>query len=349
MLSGSASVIITAYNAAGDLPVCLDNLIRQEYPNFEIIVVDNASKDDTPQIIERYRDFVHNLRLEENRAVAGGYNAGAEVAKGEYLVFINADTIPQPGWLAALVEPLKKDKTIGMTTSRILLEKTPHLINTCGNDVTWTGLTVCRGMGEPAERWQTPGEVSAVSGAACAIRREVFDIVGGFDDTFEFYLDDTDLSLRAQLAGYRIWYAPASRIYHRYTFNFNANKAFYQERNRWLTVLKLFRTRTLLMLLPGLIFGDLIAWVYSFMKGPQHVQSKARSWLWLIKNRQLVQKLRRQTQAYRAVSDAHLLKRWSPQLRFTGTVPGGMARLLETLTMPLLRGYGAVCRLLVIW
>jgi O-antigen biosynthesis protein len=66
---------------------------------------------------------VYNLRLEENRAVAGGYNAGAEVAKGEYLVFINADTIPQPGWLEALVEPMKKDKTIGMTTSRILLEK----------------------------------------------------------------------------------------------------------------------------------------------------------------------------------------------------------------------------------
>lgn len=349
MLPYSASVIITAYNAAEDLPSCLYSLIRQEYPNYEIIVVDNASKDDTPKIVERYRDFVHSVRLEENRAVAGGYNAGAKVAKGEYLVFINADTIPQPGWLRALVEPMFIDESIGMTTSRILLEKTPHLINTCGNDITWTGLTVCRGMGEPAERWKTPGEVSAVSGAACAIRRNVFDLIGGFDETFEFYLDDTDLSLRAQLAGYRIWYAPASRIYHRYTFNFNANKAFYQERNRWLTVLKLFHTRTLLLLLPGLILGDLIAWVYSFIKGPQHLQSKGRSWLWLWKNRQVVLNLRQQTQAYRQVSDAHLLKRWSPQLRFTGTVPEGLARLLETLTRPLLRGYGALCRLLVIW
>jgi GT2 family glycosyltransferase len=349
MLPGSVSVIITAYNAADDLASCLYNLIRQTYPNFEIIVVDNASKDETPQIVDRYRGFVRSVRLEKNRAVAGGYNAGAEVAKGEYLVFMNADTIPQPGWLEALVDPMIRDETIGMTTSRILLEKTPHLINTCGNDVTWTGLTVCRGMGEPAERWQTPGEVAAVSGAACAIRRDVFESVGGFDETFEFYLDDTDLSLRAQLAGYRIWYAPASRIYHRYTFNFNANKAFYQERNRWLTVLKLLHTRTLLLLLPGLIFGDLIAWVYSFMKGHAHVRSKARSWQWLWQNRQQVLELRRQTQAYRKVSDAHLLKRWSPQLRFTGTVSGGMAKRLEKMTMPLLRGYGAVCRILVIW
>jgi GT2 family glycosyltransferase len=349
MLPHSASVIITAYNAANDLPDCLDNLIRQDYPNFEIIVVDNASKDTTPQIINRYAGFVQNLRLEQNRAVAGGYNAGAEAASGEFLIFINADTIPQPGWLSGLIEPMLKDETIGMTTSRILLEKTPHLINTCGNDVTWTGLTVCRGMGEPAERWQEPGEVSAVSGASCAIRRDLFEKIGGFDETFEFYLDDTDLSLRARLAGSRVWYAPESRILHRYTFNFSANKAFYQERNRWLTVLKLLRTRTLLLLLPGLVFGDLIAWVYSFIKGPDHLRSKARSWRWLWDNRQKVQELRRQTQAFRQVNDAHLLARWSPRLRFTGTVPGKVARVLENMTTPLLRGYGALCRLLVIW
>jgi GT2 family glycosyltransferase len=349
MLSPKASVIITAYNAASDLPDCLDNLIRQDYPNYEIIVVDNASTDHSQQIIERYRDFVINLRLEKNRAVAGGYNAGAEAASGEYLVFINADTVPQPGWLSGLIEPMLKNEAIGMTTSRILLAKTPHLINTCGNDITWTGLTVCRGMGEPAERWMEAGEVSAVSGASCAIRSDLFHRICGFDEIFEFYLDDTDLSLRAQLAGYKIWYAPQSRILHRYTFNFSASKAFYQERNRWLTVLKLFRTRTLLMLSPGLIFGDLIAWVYSLMKGPEHVCSKARSWLWLWQNRQQVKALRQQTQSYRRVTDAELLKRWSPQLRFTGTVSGKTARLLENITTPLLRTYGLLCRLLVVW
>jgi GT2 family glycosyltransferase len=343
----SVSVIITAYNAADDLPSCLYHLIRQDYPSFEIIVVDNASIDRTPQIINRYKDFVLNLRLEKNRAVAGGYNAGAEVAKGEYLVFINADTIPQPGWLSGLIEPMLKDESIGMTTSRILLEKTPHLINTCGNDITWTGLTVCRGMGDRAEMWQEAGEVSAVSGASCAIRRDLFLKIGGFDETFEFYLDDTDLSLRAQLAGYRIWYAPASRILHRYSFNFNANKAFFQERNRWLTVIKLLRTRTLLILLPGLIFGDLIAWVYSFMKGSEHVHAKARSWAWLWQNRQKIREMQWKTQAYRKVNDLQLLKNWSPQLRFTGTVSARQARLLENITKPLLRGYGAVTRILV--
>src|SRR5690554_6687694 len=117
------SVIITAYNAASDLPACLDGLLMQEYPNFEIVLVDNASEDETPEIAARYQHqpqlrYVH---LPVNRAIAGGYNAGAAEAKGEILLFINADTIPQPGWLAALVKPFNENVRVGMTTSRILL------------------------------------------------------------------------------------------------------------------------------------------------------------------------------------------------------------------------------------
>jgi hypothetical protein len=174
-----------------------------------------------------------------------------------------------------------------------------------------------------------------------------FRQIGGFDETFEFYLDDTDLSLRAQLAGYRIWYAPASRILHRYSFNFNANKAFFQERNRWLTVIKLLRTRTLLLLLPGVDFwrSDRLGVFLHERTRPCACQS--RSWAWLWQNRQKIREMQWKTQAYRKVNDLQLLKSWSPQLRFTGTVSARRARLLENITTPLLRGYGAVTRILV--
>ena len=347
MSTPRCSVIITAYNAASDLPACLEGLLSQDYPNFEIILVDNASTDETAAIAAQYHPQVRTVHLPVNRAITGGYNAGAAVASGEICLFINADTVPLSGWLTALVQPLLDDKRIGMTTSRILLYNAPHLINTCGNDLTWTGLTVCRGFNEPADRWQVATEVVAVSGAAFAIRRSLFETIGGFDETFEFYLDDTDLSLRAQLAGYRIWFAPESKILHRYSFKFSPNKAFYLERNRWLTVLKTLRLSTLVVLLPGLLLGEAMAWVYSALQGRAHLQAKLRTWQWLWVHRSQVWKLRQQTQAVRKVSDRELLRSLSPELRFTGTVPDRLARLMERITQPLLQGYGRVCRLLV--
>jgi GT2 family glycosyltransferase len=347
MSNQRVSVIITAYNAAGDLPACLDGLLQQRYEDFEVIVVDNASNDATPQVAARYQQFINYIRLKENVAVAGGYNAGAAQASGDILVFINADTIPQGGWLAALVCPIFDNPAIGMTTSRILLAQSPHLINTCGNDITWTGLTVCRGVGENAEKWQDYCEVSAVSGAACAIRRSIFEKIGGFDETFEFYLDDTDLSLRARLLGYQIWYVPDSVIHHQYTFKFSTQKAYYLERNRWLAILKIFRLPTLLLLLPGLLLGEMIAWVYSAMKGRSHLRAKFASWRWLWANRKKITNLRRGAQAFRKISDEELLKTWSSDLRFTGTVPDFMAHVLEVIAKPILGGYGAICRKLL--
>lgn len=340
------SIVITAYNAAQDLPPCLDGLLAQDYPDFEIILVDNASEDSTPEVAALYEQ-VRYLRLPVNRAVTGGYNAGAKEATGDILVFINADTVPQSGWLAGLVQPLIESERIGLTTSRILLADAPHLVNTCGNDVTWTGLTVCRGLGQPSSKWQRGSEVSAVSGAAFAIRRTLFERVGGFDDTLQFYLDDTDLSLRCQLTGYRVWYAPDSLIWHRYKSKFSANKVYYLERNRWLTMLKVLRGRTLLLLLPGLTFGEAIAWVYATLRGRAHLKAKVESWQWLWYNRRIVRALRQQTQALRKVSDQEMLRLWSPQLRFTGAVPDKVAWLLERVTEPILRSYGAFCRLLV--
>lgn len=343
------SIVITAYNAASDLPACLNGLLAQDHGDFEIILVDNASEDETPEVAARYAEHIRYLHLPVNQAITGGYNAGAEIATGDILVFINADTVPQENWLSPLVQSLIDHPDVGLTTSRILLYDAPHLINTCGNDLTWTGLTVCRGFGEPADNWQTGSEVAAVSGAAFAIRRSLFTTIGGFDNTFEFYLDDTDLSLRAQLAGYRIRYVPESTIRHRYHFKFSPNKAFYLERNRWLTVLKTLRIPTLFMLLPGLLFGEAMAWVYSGLRGRDHLRAKLESWRWLWTNRQLVWRLRQDTQAVRQVSDRELLQALSPELRFTGTVPDGMARLLEGITQPLLQGYGTLCRLLTVW
>ena len=343
------SIIIVGYNSALDLPACINALLAQEYPAFEIIVVDNASQDNTARIVKEYAGSIRYLKLNQNVGFAAGNNRGAGLAEGDILVFLNPDTVPRAGWLRALVTPFVEDASIGLTTSRILMADEPHLINACGNDITWTGLTVCRGVDQPASQWEERSEVAAVSGASFAMRRLLFRELGGFDEAFFMYFEDTDLSLRTRLSGYRIVYIPDSVVTHRYVFKFNAQKAYYQERNRWLALFKTLRVRTLALLLPCLLLGEAMAWTYAAMSGSDHLKAKARSWLWLLRHSPTILRHRHQNRVRRRIDDRELLRYWSPQLRFKGTVPDGMAQLLENTTGFFLRSYGALFRRVVVW
>lgn len=349
------SIIIVGYNSAADLPVCLDALTAQSYPALEIILVDNASQDETERIARHYvqqyaqqcAPLVRYLKLAQNVGFAAGNNRGADIARGEILVFLNPDTEPRAGWLEALVSPLVRDRAIGMTTSRILMADRPQLVNACGNDITWTGLTVCRGIEEPASDWEEASECAAVSGAAFAMPRTLFQELGGFDEAFFMYYEDTDLSLRARLLGYRIVCVPDSVTTHRYTFKFSAQKAYYQERNRWLALLKTLRWPTLLLLLPGLLLGEAMAWTYATLYGREHLVAKAQGWLWLLRNRAGVWQCRRTMRSQRRISDRTLLAHWSPHLRFAGTVPQLPAQVMEGVLTMILRQYGALCQRLL--
>ncbi|MCB9149493.1 MAG: glycosyltransferase family 2 protein [Caldilineaceae bacterium] len=342
------SVIIVGYNSAADLRPLLAMLTARLEPDVELILVDNASTDETAQVAADYAPQVRYEKLAQNIGFAGGNNAGAALARGDILIFLNPDTMPHAGWLNELVRPLL-EKEVGMSTARIIHARRPHLINTCGNDITWTGLTVCRGLDQPVDLWDTPDEVAAVSGACFAIRRSLFKELNGFDERFFLYYEDTDLSLRVRLAGYRIVYAPRAVVAHRYVFKFSAQKAYYQERNRWLALLKTLRWPTLLLLLPGLLLGELMAWCYAGLNGRDHVRAKARGWRWLCRNHALIRQARRETFAQRRTSDAALLRHWSPTLRFTGTVPDTVAYVLEGAAYWLLRAYGGFCRRVAVW
>lgn len=352
------SIIIVGYNSAADLSACLETLLAHPMqPDMglagsdiatEIIVVDNASHDETSAILSQWDGAITVLSLPENRGFAGGNNAGAALATGDILVFLNPDTVPRAGWLSALVEPLR-DRRVGMTTAQLVLADRPHLVNACGNDITWTGLTVCRGLEQPLAAWSHPDEVAAVSGAAFAVRRELFERLGGFDEEYFLYYEDTDLSLRARLAGYSVRYVPQSVVAHRYRFKFSAQKAYYQERNRWLTLLGTLRPGTLLLLLPALLLGEAMAWTYAALHGPAHLRAKLRGWRWLWRHRAIIARKRRHAARLRRVPDRALLRHWSARLRFTGAVAAAPARMLEALTNGMLHLYGALCRGMLAW
>jgi GT2 family glycosyltransferase len=313
------SIIVVNYNGGEQVLDCLHSLEAVSSEGYEIIVVDNASCDGSPSFIKHIFPNVRLLHSVTNLGYGGGNNLGAHYAQGPYLVFLNPDILLQPGCLEALRRALDADPGAGMATARILLQDRPDTINTCGNDVHMSGLTLCRGMGQPRQAFDTPSEVTAVSGAAFMIRRKLFYQLGGFDDRYFLYMEDTDLSLRAQLDGWRILYVPEALVYHNYKLCFGSHKIYYQERNRYFMLLKIYRFRTLLLLLPTLVLAEVVTWGFVIGHDPKCIISKLKAYAAVLNNWSALIQARRSTQLRRKITDRRLLEICAILLSFEQT------------------------------
>ncbi|MBN1954925.1 MAG: glycosyltransferase family 2 protein [Anaerolineae bacterium] len=343
-----ASLIVVNYNDRDYLDACLASLLADGGPDYEVILVDNASTDGSADHVTRAFPTVRLIRNPSNAGFGAANNVGAREARGEYLVFVNPDTVVEAGWFRPLVAALEADPQAGLATSRILLLADRERINTCGNETHYTGLTLCRGMGLERERLAEPAVVGAVSGAAFAVRRELFHALGGFDEMFFLYMEDTDLSWRARLTGYRCLYVPQSVVYHDYTLRFGPLKTYYQERNRYAMLLKNLRWGTLFVLAPALLLAELVAWGFVLLRERSRWTNKLRAYAWVIQHWQQIAAQRRRVQSLRQVRDRELVAGSTYRLAFEQTGKGRIARLAHLLFDPcffLLRRWA----LLVVW
>jgi GT2 family glycosyltransferase len=217
--SGSSpfiSVIIPNYNAVSLLPTCLDSLRRQTWADFEVILVDNASSDDSVPLVRQGYPEVRLLALAQNRGLTGGCNEGFAVAQGEIIVCLNNDTEADPGWLSAIVEALREHGEAGMTAGKLLLFDRRDILHSAGDSYRLDGIPLNRGVwqvdGPPFDQ---PAWVFGACGGAAAYRRAMLEEIGLFDEELFMYCEDVDLNWRAQLAGYRCLYVPGAVVYHR--------------------------------------------------------------------------------------------------------------------------------------
>jgi GT2 family glycosyltransferase len=317
------SVVVVCWNSKQHLPVCLGSLRLQTYPSVEVIVVDNGSTDGSREYVESEHPWVRLHAIDRNVGYAPANNAGFRVAKGEYLVVLNPDTEVEPDFVSELVVAFDQDG-VGLATSRICYFDDHDRVNACGNDVHLTGIGFCRGLDQPAGGFDTPAMVASVSGCAFMIRRDVLERIGGFDDDYFTYVEDSDLSLRAHLAGYRIAFAPRSIVYHKYALRMTPQKLYFIERNRRLTLIKNFRWGTLAALLPPLVLTGLLMWTYCVLHGPSYLRAKLAAHLWIYRNWSLVLEKRRRTQALRKVGDREVVRLLSSTLPADQVVGPGL-------------------------
>jgi N-acetylglucosaminyl-diphospho-decaprenol L-rhamnosyltransferase len=215
----SVAVVIPSWNSAQLLPRCLDSIAAQD-GEVELLVVDNGSTDGSLALLEERG--VEHVALPTNTGFAAAVNLGVARVNSAAVLVLNADAVLEPGCLAALAERLRSDPKLGGVQPRILqleeereMDRAAARVYSAGMALTRDGRALEEGAGEAqGPLSETPREIFGVCGAACLLRRELFDDLGGYDERYFAFYEDVDLNVRAQIAGWRFAYLPEAVAWH---------------------------------------------------------------------------------------------------------------------------------------
>jgi len=214
------SVIIVNHNGIEFVDNCLRSVLESRYPDFEVIVVDNASRDGSLEYIKKTFGSDPRLRLVENPGSFGpavGRNQGARIAKGKHLIFFDNDTQVDKNCINELVVVLENDASIGAGQAKLLQWDNPNFYDCAGDYLGPLGFLIERSRGqEDIGQFDYVSDILSAKSAASIIRRDLFERIGGFDGDFYMYLEETDLSWRVWLSGYRVVFVPKSVVHHAY-------------------------------------------------------------------------------------------------------------------------------------
>jgi len=300
--------VIVTYRSGRMLGRCLDSLERDTSAEAEVIVVDNGAEGG--EIEEaRAREKVQVLGDGTNLGYAAGSNLGARQAKGAVLFFLNPDTVVEPGTLGALVKRLE-DESIGIAMPRLRLLDEPELLNSRGATVHLSGMGWSDGFRAPAASVDGLLEIPYANGSVLAIRRRLFEELGGFTEKYFIYLEDLELCWRARMRGLRIVLDPAGDALHDYEHGRNPTKNYFMERNRLIFVGTAYSLRLLLLLAPVLAAAEAGLLLVALREG--WLDDKLRGWRWCAGHGRWLLRHRRRLQAERTVSDGELSRYLTP-------------------------------------
>ncbi len=210
-------VVVPNWNGKDELKACLESLHAQTQ-SAQILVVENGSNDGSLEYIQENFNNVQLVINKTNLGFAGGVNSGIReaIASGaEYIALFNNDAVADKDWLKHLLKSLEQNSEVGITTCK-LLSADKKLIDSTGDQYTTWGLPYPRGRGEiTSNRYDSDTHIFGASGGASLYRTKMFEEIGLFDEDFFAYFEDVDLSFRAQLAGWKVLYAPKAIVYHK--------------------------------------------------------------------------------------------------------------------------------------
>jgi GT2 family glycosyltransferase len=270
-LRPAISLVIVTFDSRDDVVACLEAVGRQSgAPQFETIVVDNGSSDGTADLV-RSRYPKVKIVEQANLGFGAGNNRGVREAAGEVVVFLNPDTVPEPGFLAGMHAAVAPGQ---VATAQIVLKSEPARLNTAGHRLHFTGYGFVVAFRQ--SRWPPgpPEPTQGFSGAAFAMRRDDYQRLGGFDEDFFLYMEDTEFSWRLHRAGFRIVVARDAVTEHDYELGIPPWKIAQLETGRLLLLRKHLPRRLWIAYLPSLLLAEALAWGRAAWVGPKGLAAK---------------------------------------------------------------------------
>jgi len=305
------SVIVVNYNGISYLETCLRSVLAQNVPDFEVILVDNKSSDDSLEYVRRTFPDLLLVANDKNLGYTGGINSGISHAKGKYLAPLNVDTEVQKNWLGTMVKFMDANPDAGAVTPKSLLYRDREKVGVMGLNIHITGIGFVRGLNkQDSDLPKEPFQVAGISGCSFLIRREIVERMGGLNENNFLYYDDVDLSWVVNLMGYKIYCVPRSVVYHEYQLKMTPQKMFWLEHGRLNAILCYLKPLTLIALLPLLMLTDGLIIGYCLIRGPRYAWAKLRAWFSVANNIGGLLKRRRQVQRLRRISDFELIRRF---------------------------------------
>lgn len=220
MSKPKVSIIVSNFNGVklNLLRDCINSLIKPNYPNWELIVVDNASQDNSVVYLEKKFKGYKDCFIVQNsiNMYSQGLNLGAAKATGKYLAFFNNDVKITRNYLNTLVRELENDKKLAIIQGKLLSYHKRKLIDSAGETIDIFGNPITIGAQQLDNgQFDKIDEILSASGSACMIKKSVFNELGGYDYMYGIGYEDMDLSLRARRLGYEIKRIPSAILYHK--------------------------------------------------------------------------------------------------------------------------------------
>ena len=240
------TVLILSYNGKCLLEDSISSYLENDYPNFEVVVIDNGSNDGTKEYVENKFHEAEVIRLEKNRGYSGGFNFGLDYAFNkknvDYVLITNNDVKADKKIISELVKVAEKDEMTGFVTGKVYYYDRPDTLQTVGkkeDPIRWNG-------GHIGNREEDKGQYDEICERFFAddiftlASRNLYEETGGYDTTFHFQSEEYDWQARAKKIGYKIMYTPYAKIWHKESMTIGKNspfKAFYDARNPMLVIL----------------------------------------------------------------------------------------------------------------
>ena len=302
------SIIILNYNAGNLLIDCVSSIQKSNYTNFEIILVDNISKDNSHK---KCKDSFPTIKLIENKENLGyceGNNVGLRTAKGEFVVVLNPDTIVDSNWLDELLEAYQNNGE-GLYQPKFLATSDNSMLLSTGQMIQLFGFGYSRSKGDKDEKlFEKIEQIDYASGTCLFTSKKILKKIGLFDPFLFAFHDDLELCWRAALNGIKSFYVPKSIVYHPIegtSFKWSPLKFKLMERNRKYCLLTLYDRSTFYKMLPALIVVDIAVFFFYLSKGLMKMKFLAD--LEILKNLKIINKKYSENQKIKNISDKEII------------------------------------------